>query len=80
MGEAGGSATLWSYDDNAPLLGAARFAPSGTETAQISDIYNAAGNRLRQSLAGQTTTYSYNTLDRLTSTYTNYTHGSASTS
>ncbi len=66
--EADGSATIWSYNDNAQLLGEARFDPSGTETAQTSYAYDAVGNRLSQSSGGQTTNYSYNTLDQLTST------------
>jgi YD repeat-containing protein len=78
-GEASGSAILWSYDDNAPLLGESRFDSSGSETAQASDTVDAVGNRLSQSSGGQTTTYSYNTLDRLTSTNTNYTHDAATT-
>src|SRR5258708_3946948 len=66
--EADGSATIWSYNDNAQLLGEASFDRSGTETAQTSYACDAVGNRLSQSSGGQTTNYSYNTLDQLTST------------
>jgi RHS repeat-associated protein len=66
--EADGSASIWTYDQNSRLLGEARFDPSGAETAQASYTYDGVGNRLTQSSGGQTTTYSYNSLDQLTST------------
>jgi hypothetical protein len=58
----------------------ARFDPSGTQTAQTSYTADVAGNQLRQSLGGQAASYSYNTLDQLTSTNTNLTRGAATTS
>jgi RHS repeat-associated protein len=66
--EADGSASIWTYDQNSRLVGEARFDPSGTQTAQTSSTYDGVGNRLTQSSGGQTTNYSYNSLDQLTST------------
>jgi len=58
----------------------ARFDLSGTQTAQASDTANAVGQPAAPSSGGQAASYSYNTLDQLTSTNTNHTRGAATTS
>ncbi len=70
LGEQGlnGSDTFtWTYDAAYRLTGETRVN-FGTTTYQASYSYDAVGNRTSATINGQTTNYTYNRLDQLTST------------
>ncbi len=70
LGEQGlnGSDTFtWTYDAAYRLTGETRVN-FGTTTYQASYSYDAVGNRTSATINGQTTNYTYNSLDQLTST------------
>jgi RHS repeat-associated protein len=64
---ADGSSVSWTYDNASRLTGETDQDQHGTTTFQASYAYDAVGNRTSATINGQTTTYTYNTLDQLTS-------------
>ena len=65
--EVDGRSIQWTYDDADRLLGETRRDSTGTIITQTTFTYDPVGNRLTQTLNGQTTNYAYNLLDQLTS-------------
>lgn len=63
--EADGSTTYWGYDAANRLQQEIQRTGQGIIQHQASYQYDAMGNRLSQTVNGQTTSYSYNTLDQL---------------
>lgn len=64
---ADGSSVSWTYDDAYRLTGETDQDPNGTTTFQASYSYDGVGNRTSATFNGQTTNYTYNNLDQLTS-------------
>lgn len=67
VSEGDGSSTRWTYDDAYHLTGEARYDSSGNLMSQVGYTYEPDGNRHTLTANGQTTIYTYNTLDQLTS-------------
>jgi RHS repeat-associated protein len=65
--EVDGSSIEWVYDDAYRLLEETCFDSSGGVITQTAYTYDPVGNRLSRVINGQTTTYTYNELDQLTS-------------
>ncbi len=64
---ADGSSVSWTYDDAYRLTGETDQDAAGTPTFQASYSYDGVGNRTSATINGQTTNYTYNSLDQLTS-------------
>lgn len=65
--ELDGSTVDWRYDAAARLTQETRIDQQGTVQYAATYTYDAMGNRLSQTVNGQTTTYSYNNLDQCVS-------------
>ena len=63
--EVDGSSIAWSYDDAYRLIGETRLDPDGSPTNETTFTYDPVGNRLRMTVGGVTTDYTYNELDQL---------------
>jgi RHS repeat-associated protein len=63
--EADGSSIAWAYDNAYRLTGESRFDPGGSPTTETTFSYDPVGNRLRMTVDGVTTNYTYNELDQL---------------
>jgi len=68
--EADGSTIHWSYDQSYRLTGEAMRDPSNALTYQAGYVYDPVGNRESATINGQTTSYSYNNLDQITTAAT----------
>ncbi len=68
--EGNGNTTSWSYDNAYRLTNETTKDQGGNVLYQASYTYDAVGNRLSSTINGQQTSYSYNTLDQLTSANT----------
>jgi RHS repeat-associated protein/uncharacterized repeat protein (TIGR01451 family) len=65
VSETDGTSIQWTYNGNYQLLSETRRDSSNTVVYQAGFTYDAAGNRLTQTVNGVTTSYTYNILDQL---------------